>query len=128
MRELLFNTERELLNVKESVSIQRHCVQFVTKYQWQAIMPKYAELYVDMNAFEGIRMMLDGIKEEFVMKLKNNKWMSDHTRTLTIEKISRIKYFLGYPEGTRSVADFEVRLRFCSNLIVNVGFAATCGR
>lgn len=72
-------------------------------------MPKYAELYVDSNSYDGIRTMLDGIKEEFIVKLRNNNWMSDRTRVIAIEKINAIKYYVGYPEIDGYVANFQVR-------------------
>lgn len=97
LRNLLFKIEKVVLNIKEPTPIERYCVQFVTKYMQNSIMPKYIELFVNLDATNEIKTMLDNIKHQFIAKLKNNDWLSDDTRTMAIEKIRRMKYFIGYP-------------------------------
>lgn len=91
-----------MFSVKEPIPMERNCVQFVTKYLGEFVMPKYMQMYIDGEAVNEIQNMIGNIKHKFVKVLKANKWLDPVTKALAVEKVTNIKYFIGYAGWSKS--------------------------
>lgn len=98
MRKFNFELEKLILGTQASVPRKRECLNFVTKYLGHAVAPRYTQLYVDADAVDEVKNMLDNIKVQFIKNIRKSKWLGEDARESAVEKISSIKSLVGFPK------------------------------
>ncbi|KAF5293776.1 hypothetical protein FQA39_LY03261 [Lamprigera yunnana] len=123
MRKLNFKLDNVVFNVKEDISQNVECVNKVLTFMDIILIEKYITTYIPQKTINIVTLMLRNIKEQFLKILINNKWLDDKTKSLSIDKISAMKYVIGAPNFTNTKSGAEIKykdINIDNNHFVNV--------
>lgn len=113
MRKFNFELEKLLLGTQATMPRKRECLNFVTKHLGHAVASRYTQLYIDADAVDEVKNILENIKVQFVHNIKASQWLSETTRELAIEKINSMKSLVGFPKfGSNEQLDVIALLYF----------------
>ena len=67
-----------------------HCLSFTSELMKFTIARLLASKYfIKLNApKEKIKEIVDNVKQQFILTLKNNEWMDSHTKMVSLDKVS----------------------------------------
>jgi predicted metalloendopeptidase len=69
-----------------------HCLSFTSELMKFTIARLLASKYfIKLNTpKEKIKEIVDNVKNEFILTLKNNEWMDSHTKNVSLDKVTLI--------------------------------------
>jgi len=73
-----------------------------------AVGPLYCERYFDQSSKIKLSEMVADVKSAFADRVASLDWMSDETKTLTIQKLNNIVFKMGYPDQWNDTSDIDI--------------------
>lgn len=98
LKKINFSVDKTVLGINSDISRETECTNKATDYFSFAILPKYLDLYLKNGVITKVQDIAEKIKSEYINLLIENKWLSNGTKILAIDKVKKIQYIVGYSE------------------------------
>lgn len=99
---------RKLLGQEKPEARWKRMTQLVDSLLGEALGAVYVERHFPPEAKKRALMMIDDIREVFMERLAGITWMTEQTRRRALEKFSRFKVKVGYPEKFRDYSSIRI--------------------
>lgn len=94
------------------------CEHVISNSMGNALGHAYVAKYFNFHSKEMVQDMMNTIMQAFATELKQAAWMDDQTRAAALEKLSKIKIRIGYPDTWRSYEGLSIsRSSFLDNVL-----------
>lgn len=94
-----FNFFDKYLNgIKSMKTIQYRSIETIEFYLGELVGKMYVQQFFDTNSKNLAIIMVKTIKKQFEKVIKSNDWMEEQTKNKALEKLSKMRIKIGYPD------------------------------
>jgi putative endopeptidase len=68
----------------------------------------YVKKYFSARTMKNVEKLLESVKKSFRERLKNNRWMTEKTKKLALEKLDAMEFKIGYPKHFRDYSTLNI--------------------
>lgn len=106
--DIYFSFLQALYGMEEQRPIERHALYAVNLLMPEALGQLYVAEYFSPEAKADVEELVANLIASFRVRLENNSWMSQETKTAAIEKLDAMRVKIGYPDKWKSYENYTV--------------------
>ena len=107
--ETIFNFySRTLSGTPEMKPTWKRCVDTIDGLMGMAVAKMFVNKYFTVEAKTKVDEMVLFIKDQLKNSIETNNWMEDITKQKALEKLSEMKYKIGYPDKWQDLTNIKV--------------------
>ncbi len=108
MRDIDFGLQQVLTGAQEQEPLERRVLKSANRLMPDALGQLYVAEYFSPEARAEVEQLVDNLIAAFRVRIQNNAWMSQETKTAAIEKLDGMRVKVGYPDTWKSYEDYIV--------------------
>lgn len=108
VRDIRFGFQQALYGLEEQRPVEEYTLTAVNSLMPDAMGQLYVADYFSPEAKAEIEGLVDNLIAAFRVRLENNTWMSDETRTAALAKLDAMEVKVGYPDKWQTYENYTV--------------------
>jgi len=107
---------RKLRGQKEQRALDKRGLEFVNSNAGELLGKLYVKEYFPAEAKATCEELVDYLRKSFAVHIENLAWMSPETKEKALEKLSKFKVKIGYPDTWKDYSQLEVGTSLFDNI------------
>jgi len=103
--------------VKKDLPLDKKAIDFITNNLPMVLAKPYVKEYFSAQAKQEIKLLIENILYEYKIAITNSKRLSPSTKEQALQKVSKMKFDIGYPDKWKDYSSIQVK---DDNIIYNL--------
>jgi predicted metalloendopeptidase len=108
MRDISFGYEQALYGVPEQNELEQDVLGTVNGMMPEAMGQVYVSEFFPPEAKAEIEALVENLIAAFRIRLENNTWMTEETKTAALEKLEAMRVKVGYPDTWQTYENYTI--------------------
>ncbi len=108
MRDVYFGYQQALYGLLEQREVEQYVLTAVNSLMPEAMGQVYVSEYFSPEAKADIEELVQNLIAAFRVRLENNTWMTEETKTAALEKLDAMRVKVGYPDEWQTYENYTI--------------------